>query len=260
MHSELFTIFNPNADDLLRGISAHIDTGMIEEIAAADYGWRLPECLIALRQIRDQGLFTFPLPSELREVLELIRWSQPDDPKWKPGGFGQRGHWIRAFACAALLRAFGDTETRVLLAAGSNQTVIQLIDSLRIVDPSLYKHAAAFVAWLLLECEADERPEELAFLGVALLWFGLNLQPAIPDQVIISLAEWITAQEAQASGDGSINEHWLLRTTYYDLRHAGWKHLGSSLAGLDISKLSPAARDWVILIGSALSGDQAATI
>ena len=49
---------------------------MLEEIAAADYGWKAQECLAALRQIRPRGVVPLPLSSELQEVLELIRWSQ----------------------------------------------------------------------------------------------------------------------------------------------------------------------------------------
>ena len=40
----------------------------------------------------------------MREVLELIRWSEPDDPDWSPGGQGPRGHWMRLFACTVRVR------------------------------------------------------------------------------------------------------------------------------------------------------------
>jgi hypothetical protein len=260
MSSDLFTHFKPNADELLQRISCHIDDGMLEEIAAADYGWKAQECLITLRPMRDRGSFTFPLSFEVREVLELIRWSQPDDPKWKPGGHGERGHWMRAFACAALLRSSADAETRAFTAEGWNQTLIQLIDSLRVVGYGPYEHAAAMVAWLILECEMDQEVEELGFLGVGLLWFGLNLRPTVADDVVIALANWITVQEKQASDNGpnTRNNYWLLRTTFYNARHESWKRLGSTLAGLDLGKRSPAARESVALIATALSGEQAA--
>ena len=38
------------------------------------------------------------------EVLELIRWSNPEASVHKPDAAGRRGHHMRAFACAALLR------------------------------------------------------------------------------------------------------------------------------------------------------------
>jgi hypothetical protein len=60
MTLELFKRFEPEADELLQHISNHIDAGMLEEIAAADYGWKADECLIALRQIRDRAVFTLP--------------------------------------------------------------------------------------------------------------------------------------------------------------------------------------------------------
>ena len=50
------------------------------------------------------SLIPNPLRWEPREVLELTRWSRPDDPSWRPGSPGLPGHLQRAFACAVLLR------------------------------------------------------------------------------------------------------------------------------------------------------------
>ena len=104
MSAAFFEVFQPQADQLLRQVSRLIDDGMLEEIAAADYGYDVEKHLAHLQLIRDEGSFAVPMRWEPREILELIRWSEPEDPKWKPGAFGERGHWMRAFACTSLLR------------------------------------------------------------------------------------------------------------------------------------------------------------
>lgn len=105
MIAELLNRFDPEPDVLLRAISGHVSDEMLEWISTADYGSRADEHLTALVQVRDTGTF----PEELHwcpmEVFELIRWSEPDDPNWKPGRTGEFGQWMRAFSCAAILRA-----------------------------------------------------------------------------------------------------------------------------------------------------------
>src|SRR5436305_280319 len=100
----LLAVFPPSADRLLDVARQQVDDGMLREIAAADYGRDVDIHLAALRPIRDQGIVPAPLGWHPGEVLELIRWSDPEDPAHKPGATGRRGHQMRAFACAALLR------------------------------------------------------------------------------------------------------------------------------------------------------------
>jgi hypothetical protein len=256
MTSELFKHFKPNRDELLQRIFLHVDDGMLEEIAAADYGWKAQECLAALRQIRPRGVVPLPLSSELQEVLELIRWSQPDEANWKPGGSGERGHWMRAFACTAILQVSGDAETHSRFMGGLNQTLIQLIDSLQHAGADLCEHAAALTAWLIIEGAMD--PAELAFLGLALLWFTLNQHVPVSDDVVICLAEWIAAQEERGDTQSMGSNRWLSGVTFPEDRYdERWARLGGRLMKLDLGKRSPAAREWVSLIGKALAGEQA---
>src|SRR5580704_18013937 len=160
-----FDIFKPSPDELLRRVSQHVDDAMLEEIAAADYGDDLTEHLAHLRRTRDDGSFAIPMRWCPREVLELIRWSQPEDPEWGPGGFGERGHWMRAFACTALLRAGGDDGNEEL-REGWNSTLIQLIESLNVLSLGFAEAAAGLYAWLINAFAGDPEAEELAFFGV----------------------------------------------------------------------------------------------
>src|ERR1700761_2888417 len=100
---DVFARFSPDPNALLRLVSKHVNESMLNEIAAADYGDKVAEHLAPLRQIRDGRSLRAPMRWEPREVLELIRWSEPDIPDWKPGSSGERGHWMRAFCCSALL-------------------------------------------------------------------------------------------------------------------------------------------------------------
>jgi hypothetical protein len=100
---ELLAPLHPNESALTPLFHANIDEGMLREIAEADYGWKAEECYALLQPMLKTGLVASD-DSHLREVLELIRWSEPDEPDWSPGGRGRRGHWMRLFACTAMVR------------------------------------------------------------------------------------------------------------------------------------------------------------
>jgi hypothetical protein len=127
---DLLNRFGPESDGLLREISKYIDDEMLEWISTADYGSRADEHMVALRQVRD----TVTFPEEMywcpMEVLELIRWSEPENPDWKPGRTGEFGHWMRAFSCASILRAAHEPYNYLYNNGCTDSTIIQLIWSL----------------------------------------------------------------------------------------------------------------------------------
>jgi len=254
MSSALFNAFGPDPDDLLRCLSRHVDDDMLEEIAAADYGHDIEQHLVQLRRIRDEGSFETPMDWHPIEVLELIRWSKPEDPKQQPSALGERGHWVRAFACAALLRASAAIEIRHL-RNDLNEILIQLINGLCFLGSALDGPASAFLAWLILVFEPDPNAEEIDFLVVGLLWFGLRLRPAVPDEIIISLAEWVAVREQQTAQEcGRYTGNLQLGSIYGSQSQEAWERLGDALCALDLGSRSVAAREWVVLIGSELAG------
>ena len=103
MTEQLLAPLDPNESALTPLFEAKIDDGMLREIAAADYGWKADECYALLQPILETGLVASN-DFNLQEVLELIRWSEPDERDWSPGGQGPRGHWMRLFACTVLVR------------------------------------------------------------------------------------------------------------------------------------------------------------
>ena len=106
--AELIAAFPPSAELLLDRARRHVDDAMLVTIARADYGVMADEMLAELRPIRDRGDIPARIHGQLREVLTLTRWSDPDHPyppPFEPGPSGQSGHQIRLFVCAVLLRA-----------------------------------------------------------------------------------------------------------------------------------------------------------
>jgi len=125
MTEQLLAPLHPDEGALTPLFQASFDDAMLREVAEADYGWKADECLALLQPMLKAGLVASD-DFNLREVLELIRWSEPDDPEWSPGGQGPRGHWMRLFACTALVRFAASQRD---LFEGECTTLAQLISS-----------------------------------------------------------------------------------------------------------------------------------
>src|SRR5690348_2450110 len=147
MHQRSLEFFKPSRDELLEKVSELVDDSMLREISEADYEQDADVHLPHLRRLRDDGELP-PAEWHPREVLELIRWSEPEDPNWRPGSVGRRGHIMRAFACAALLRMGSEPINRNYVE-GENQTLVQLLVSVDVLGGSLPLSTRRFVAWRL---------------------------------------------------------------------------------------------------------------
>src|SRR5215813_1528410 len=133
---------------------------MLREIAEADYGWKADECFALLLQIWKTGAVASD-DFNLREVLELIRWSEPEDPNWSPGGQGARGHWMRLFACTALVRLAPSNRD---FFDGECSTVAQLVSSAIELGRPVARATASLLAWRFLAYPgADDDAPFLAF-------------------------------------------------------------------------------------------------
>src|SRR5690349_7708020 len=82
-----------------------------------------------------------------KEVLELVRWSEPQDAKWSPGGHGVRGHWMRLFACTALVRL---APSHPDWFDGECNTVAQLLSSAIELGRPIARATASLLAWAFL--------------------------------------------------------------------------------------------------------------
>ena len=150
MIAEVLNRFEPDGDVLLRAISAHVTDEMLGCISQADYGCDADEHLAALRVLRETGLLPQNPGWVPMEVLELIRWSEPENPEWKPGRTGEFGHWMRAISCAAILRAEHEPWSYHYNDGSTDSTTIQLVLSLDALPVDLKREAARIFAWLIL--------------------------------------------------------------------------------------------------------------
>ena len=226
---KLLESFKPSRDELLERIARLVDDSMLKEISEADYGQDAHAHLSHLRKLRDEG--ELPLPRWVPlEVLELIRWSNPDDPTWKPGSTGRRGHIMRAFACSALLRIGGEPSHRDYFD-GENQTLAQLLASVDALGEPLALSTRRFLAWRLAGFPGDD--QERPFFIFSLLLLAVSVHPRPPESGLESLLDWLLEDERRVREQGILPERadrWLLGLTHFDLRHDVWAGMGPRLA------------------------------
>ena len=179
----LLTAFPASADLLLDVSRRQVDDGMLAEIAAADYGMDGDVHLAELRLIHDQGVIPAPLRWHPGEVLELIRWSNPEDPAHKPGCTGRRGHQMRAFACAALLLRGDGGRPR-----GRRGHVGPVPRQRQALGQEMSEAAARFLTWAI---PRDAGCEQQWLLAFGLLVVAVRLRSGrIADRVLGDAADW----------------------------------------------------------------------
>ena len=257
MITELLHRFEPDGDVLLRAIAAHVTDEMLECIAQADYGCDSEAHLAALRVLRDTGTLPENPGWVPMEVLELIRWSEPENPEWKPGRTGEFGHWMRAFSCAAILRAEHEPWHYTYNDGCTDATTIQLILSLLALPIQFDREAARNFAWLLLRSDPEGKEkwkdQSARQYGVALLWFALRLELTVPDADLIWFAEWLLRRADEANWDPRLKEFPGLKAMVIGCqKRSGWEIFALRLAELDLSGRSVELQTWVRLIAEQL--------
>jgi hypothetical protein len=239
--TELLAAFHPSRNALLDVLRPLVDDSMLLEMAEADYGYSVEEHFTQLRKIRDTGEVPAPLPWEPGEVLSLIHWSELEDPTWKPGSTGIRGHRMRAFACAALLQAAEDQTSNC--SSGENSLVVQAQGSAGVLGPETRIAAGSALAWRVLHAPSLE---EGPFFSFGLLYlaavYGVGRHS---EEQLLRLAEWVEAEETRAreNDDALIwDDRWLLGLSNFDSCYAGWQRLARHLRERASRLRTPEAR------------------
>ncbi len=178
-------MLRPDPEVLLQITFRAVDGSMLREIAEADYCLDASKHLHALKRIV-AGDRPAPLEWEPKEVLELMRWSEPEDPTWAPGSTGPRGHWIRLFSCAVLLRLGGEPQN-VDYMTGEESTLIQLAASAIALGPQTIRAATQLVAWRMRDCELYD--EDRPFFATAIMLLLATSKPENPE-----MAMWLVEQ------------------------------------------------------------------
>ncbi|BDI28983.1 hypothetical protein CCAX7_10340 [Capsulimonas corticalis] len=238
---------SPSSTSLLEWLKPIIDDSMLRDIAYADYGLNEEEYFAALVPIRDGHKIPDPLPWFPREALHLRRWSEPDDPVWKPHNLGpnnemnragliwkpqargERGHWIRFFSCAVLLRAADDVESQDYITE-ENDTLIQFIASALRLGADAVDHALRLLYWRTLRMSSDKY--EYPFFAMAILLLRVTqFEKGSNAKELQMLADWVIAEEARGRLEiwRVESEEWLLGLTNFDQRHDRWREVASAV-------------------------------
>jgi hypothetical protein len=188
---QLLAPLRPDESALTPLFQANFDDAMLREIAEADYGWKADECYALLHPILQTGLIASD-NFELREVLDLISVSQPDDPKWSPGGKGRRGHWMRLFACTVQVRLARQYPE----SFGSQYYMLaRLISSAIELGRPVARATAGMLAWRFLAYPGNN--EDSAFLAFAILLLAAYLERGEDrGRWLKDLSTWVDEEES----------------------------------------------------------------
>jgi hypothetical protein len=240
----------PDGDLLLSEISKHITDDMLGEIALADYGQDQERHLAPLLHLRDTGEFINPMHWYPCEVLELTRNNSESGEN-----IGARGHWERAFACAALLRAQEERWNYQGDAGQASFTLVQLMKSIRAVPVDLTTHTVRMIAAKMLNSGLEGTDAEVIYFGVGLLGLALHLNPPPADGDLIELSKWIVRREDELHRTMSwAFDRWLLGIGG-DPPPSPWESIGAELAAFHFASHQKELEEWVHLIGSELAGN-----
>ena len=203
-----------------------LDASMIDELAAADYGSDVTEHGQGIRSLLSVDRLPERLAWHPSDVLELMRWSMPDNPAWKPGSTGRRGHLLRLFSCLVLVRAQTGQDPTDSLAP--------LVDSALELDPAAIPATVRFLAWCRLHEPGDWRSDPTAppFLTFALLLLYAGSPSPDRDAVVSGLARALIEElDAIHANPGLVRmvqpEPLLLGLRTHNQRHQLWQALTS---------------------------------
>ena len=222
---------NPKAHSLLALLSDQITPELLKVISEADYGYASDKHLAALEGIHDFLEIPAPLEWEPKEVLELIRWSRPSIPGWKPGLPGYEGHLIRAFACAVLVVAAAEEETREYIEE-ENSTVAALVESLGELGVEFQMAGISEIAWRIQNPPREWEDEP--FFLLALLVLTAQVFESKHPSLISELADLCIASENRVRNSEwcigpEDSSAWLFGLTLFNLNQDIWVSFSSSL-------------------------------
>ena len=254
----LLSRLSPSGTALLGWLGPQINDSMLWEIAAADYGYKDSEYFQSLKPIRDHQRIPVPLTWLPKEVLELKRWSEPEDQTWKPGSIGPRGHLIRAFCCGVLLKAADEPETQNYID-GENETLIQMTGSVLYLGHEATENALRLLSWRILRLSVLD--EEYPFFALGLLLLSAALfKPGQDGSDLKLLAEWVILEETRTRKGPmalSASENWLLDLTYFNQKHEAWRRLSHQVLTDPTKGFPPPAASAMQAIINALIRGQA---
>lgn len=227
MPAVLTQIFPQDPNALLDDLRSRMNEDHLLVIAKADYETDVEKHLATLLPILRNGDISQVTKWHPLEVLELTRWSEPEDPGWPAND----GHLIRAFCCTVVLRvavALPNYEEDL------NQTLAQLVTSTDALETILQYKYGQLLTWMMPQLPIyEERPFVAFTLGCLAVRF---YPPSASEVELADIPAWIVEEEIKhrTSGyytkPGGYHSLWLLGTTYYSQRHHLWQQIAAGLA------------------------------
>jgi len=201
-------------DALLNAVRPLVDVAILKKIADADYGMGSEENLEILKQIQQGGIPPIPLMWNPHEVCALTRWETPKKED-------RRGHIVRLFACAILLRAALDGETEVM---GLTDTMIVALESAALLGVDFVDAYVRWAASGIYHADTDND-----FIGASIVLargLGATVVDATGCKLLLRwvsfrLETWTMVHDV-APGN---NPKGLLDWTFYKQRHTVWHAL-----------------------------------
>ncbi|MEI8380032.1 MAG: hypothetical protein WCJ09_07890 [Planctomycetota bacterium] len=206
MAAETMRYFEPTKDPLLDLAFRRVDDSMLREIAEADYGMDSDAHLQGLLAIK-AGQMYVPMKWKPKEVLELTRWTEPEDPSSESGSPATRDHWMRLLSCAILIRAAAEPENDGYFN-GEGSTIIQLVDSAIKLGEETTVATLQFLRWRMEYRRLDEwnRP----YFAVAVLLLSVLLNKCDPQitRDLIAAANFEVIAFSQLFDDCLLSQKW----------------------------------------------------
>jgi hypothetical protein len=160
---------------------------------------------------------------------------------------------MRAFSCAAILRAEHQPGSYYYNDGSTDSTTIQLILSLEAMPVDLYHEAARHFAWLLFKVGIEGKNNSVREFAVALFWFALHLTRHVSDSDLIVLAQWTINRADELNWNLSLKEFPGLKAMVIGCqKRSAWELFGVKLSELNLNDRSSDLQLWVRLLAEQL--------
>jgi hypothetical protein len=188
--AQLLGVLRPSELALRDWVGPQLNASMVDEIAAAEYGFNASENRSALEELRTDRWLPDDLSDYPEEALALTRWSTVDDGLSPPEA--RRRHLMRIFCCLVLVRASTSNGRPV-------DSVTPLVESAVELGPDAVHAAGRFLAWCWLHEPGDWRddPASRPILTLALVLLSASLpagrDPELLPALVAAFVEGLAA-------------------------------------------------------------------
>jgi len=259
----LFRMATPSECALVEWLKTQVTLTMLEEISTNDYGQTTAEHLAGIQAQLTANPPMGLLPWCPGEVLQLERWTEPDQPYREQPPSRERGHLKRLLACVILLRngayvsgEYGLSEEDFFLQTSAASLVQLTRSALALGTP---ERALGFMLWLF---DAQPHPALRPFIAFS----ALALASAIGFgeaswEEIDQICNWVDSEEEQSRNilsDDIESGRWLVGVNSYECLKGRdqWVLLARQVFDQPQRKYAPEIESTLRRFSERLSADQ----